>query len=215
VLKKIIKLNKMNKHLLITFFLACTITVYAQDLDLKTFNQNRADFSKKAMYILGGWAVGNIALSGLRIGNTDLSRPLGGGSAKSFHQMNLGWNAVNATIATFGYLAAIRENPASYDLFTSINEHHKVDKLFLFNAGLDVGYMAAGAWMLEKSKNDTKNPQRWKGFGQAIALNGAFLFAFDLSAYLIHSSKITQLQPLLSIGLLTERGGEMGLSWRF
>ena len=84
----------------------------------------------------------------------------------------------------------------------------KVDKLFLFNAGLDIGYMAAGAWMLEKSKNDTKNPQRWKGFGQAIALNGALLFAFDLSAYLIHSSKITQLQPLL-------RGGQMGLSWQF
>ena len=191
----------MNKHLLITFFLACTLTVYAQNLDLKTFNHNRADFSKKAMYILGGWAVGNMALSGLRIGNTT-------SSAKSFHQMNLGWNAVNATIATFGYLAAIHENPASYDLFTSINEHHKVDKLFLFNAGLDIGYMAAGAWMLEKSKNDTKNPQRWKGFGQAIALNGAFLFAFDLSAYLIHSSKITQLQPLI-------KGGEMGLTWRF
>ena len=195
-------LNKMNKHFLIILFSAFTLTTMSgQSIDLKIFNQNRADFSKKAMYILGGWAVGNMALSGLRVGNTT-------GSAKSFHQMNLGWNAVNATIATFGYLAAIHENPASYDLFASINEHHKVDKLFLFNAGLDIGYMAVGAWMLEKSKNDTKNPQRWKGFGQAIALNGAFLFAFDLSAYLIHSSKITQLQPLL-------RGGQMGLSWQF
>jgi hypothetical protein len=194
-------LNKMNKYFLILIFSAFTITMSGQSIDLKIFNQNRADFSKKAMYVLGGWAVGNMALSGLRMGNTT-------GSAKSFHQMNLGWNAVNATIATFGYLAAIRENPASYDLFASINEHHKVDKLFLFNAGLDIGYMAAGAWMLEKSKNDTKNPQRWKGFGQAIALNGAFLFVFDLSAYFIHSSKITQLQPLL-------RGGQMGLSWQF
>ena len=191
----------MNKLFLIILFSAFTITMSGQSIDLKIFNQNRANFSKKAMYILGGWAVGNMAFSGLRIGNTM-------GSAKSFHQMNLGWNAVNATIATFGYLAAMRENPDSYDLFASINQHHKVDKLFLFNAGLDIGYMAAGAWMLEKSKNDTKNPQRWKGFGQAIALNGAFLFAFDLSAYLIHTSKITQLQPLL-------RGGQMGLSWQF
>lgn len=191
----------MNKYYLSAFFLTAYITIYAQTIDLKTFNQNRADFSKKAMCVLGGWAVGNMAMSGLRLGHTE-------GVSKAYHQMNLGWNAVNVTIAAFGYWAAMRENPASYDLFTSINEHHKVDKMFLFNAGLDVGYMAAGAWMLEKSKTDTRNPQRWKGFGQAVAINGAFLFVFDLSAYFLHSPKITQLQPLL-------RGNEIGLTWHF
>ncbi len=40
------------------------------------------------MMTLGGWAIGNIAVSGFSLRNAS-------GSNKHFHQMNVYWNAVN------------------------------------------------------------------------------------------------------------------------
>ncbi len=178
-----------------------TIFIYAQNLDLQAFNTKRIKDSKTDMMILGGWALGNMAVSGILLGNTE-------GVTKGYHQMNIGWNAVNLTIAGFGYLAAMKSNPAAFDLFGSINEHYKIQKIFIFNAGLDVGYMAAGAYVIERSKSTLKNPEQIKGFGQAIIVNGAFLFVFDLANYFIQSSHNDKIKLLLT-------GNGMGLSFHF
>jgi hypothetical protein len=183
-------------------FLINTLFIYAQSIDLQSFNAKRIKDTKTDMMILGGWALGNMAVSGILLGNTE------GGVTKGYHQMNIGWNAVNLTIAGFGYLAAMKNNPASFDLYSSINEHYKLQKIFIFNAGLDVGYMAAGAYLIERSKSSLKNPEQMKGFGQAIIVNGAFLFAFDLVNYFIQSGHNEKVKLLL-------KGNGMGLSLHF
>jgi hypothetical protein len=190
------------KSYLTALLLINTIFIYAQNIDLQSFNTKRIKDSKTDMMILGGWALGNMAVSGILLANTE------GGVAKGYHQMNIGWNAVNLTIAGFGYLAAIKSNPASFDLFGSIDEHYKLQKIFLFNAGLDVGYMAAGAYVMERSKSSLKNPEQLKGFGQAIIVNGAFLFVFDLANYFIQSGQNDKIKLLLT-------GNGMGLSFHF
>jgi hypothetical protein len=190
------------KSYLTALFLINTIFIYAQNIDLQTFNTKRIKDSKTDMMILGGWALGNMAVSGILLANTE------GGVSKGYHQMNIGWNAVNLTIAGFGYLAAMKSNPATFDLFGSIDEHYKLQKIFLFNAGLDVGYMAAGAYVLERSKSTLKNPDQIKGFGQAIIVNGAFLFVFDLANYFIQSGQNDKIKLLLT-------GNGMGLSYHF
>ena len=63
------------------------------------------------MMILGGWALGNMAVSGILLGNTEPASKSGWGVTKGYHQMNIGWNAVNLTIAGFGYLAALKSDP--------------------------------------------------------------------------------------------------------
>jgi hypothetical protein len=73
---------------------------------------------------------------------------------------------------------------------------------------LDVGYMAAGAYLIERSKSSLKNPEQMKGFGQAIIVNGAFLFAFDLVNYFIQSGHNEKIKLLLT-------GNGMGLSLHF
>jgi hypothetical protein len=193
---------KPLKSYLTALLLINTIFIYAQNIDLQAFNTKRIKDSKTDMMILGGWALGNMAVSGILLANTE------GGVAKGYHQMNIGWNAVNLTIAGFGYLAAIKSNPASFDLFGSIDEHYKLQKIFLFNAGLDVGYMAAGAYVMERSKSSLKNPEQLKGFGQAIIVNGAFLFVFDLANYFIQSGQNDKIKLLLT-------GNGMGLSFHF
>jgi hypothetical protein len=190
------------KSYLFALFLINTVFIYAQNIDLQAFNAKRIKDTKTDMMILGGWALSNMAVSGILLGNTE------GGVTKGYHQMNIGWNAVNLTIAGFGYLAAMKSNAASFDLYGSINEHYKLQKLFIFNAGLDVGYMAAGAYVIERSKSSLKNPEQMRGFGQAIIVNGAFLFAFDLVNYFIQSSHNEKIKLLLT-------GNGMGLSLHF
>ena len=95
-----------------------------------------------------------------------------------------------------------------YEGGRSTEEQYKIQKILLFNAGLDIGYMLGGAYLIERSKNTANNPERLRGFGKSIILQGGFLFAYDLITYFTLAADNDQLQLLLS-------GDGVGMSWRF
>ena len=196
----------IKRFILVGNFLFLSLFCVAQSTSLIDFNQQRLQKQKTGMMVLGGWALANIAGGIVLSNNTD-------GSQKYFHQMNAGWNTINLAIAGFGYYAAMRTDPGSFDLYQSINEQHKFQKILLFNAGLDVGYMLGGLYMIERSKNTTNKPERLKGFGQAIILQGGFLLAFDLVNYFIHTQQNSTFQKMLSNIQFT--GDQVGLVWVF
>jgi hypothetical protein len=189
------------KMFFLTAFLSQTTLLLAQSLDYQQFNRERLDFNKRTMTVLGGWAVGNIVVSGIMIGRTE-------GVNRGFHQMNAAWNAINLGIAGLGYWSAMRENPANLDAFQTIQANVSNQKVFLFNTALDVAYMAGGFYLMERSKNTLKNPDRLNGFGRAVVMNGAFLFALDATAYFLQSQKFDTLKPLV-------KEGSLGLSYSF
>jgi hypothetical protein len=195
----------MKKYLLLLSLLCIGYWGLAQNLSLEGFNHTRQQRQKTAMTILGAWAIGNIAAGAALQGGAQ-------GERKYFHQMNIGWNAVNLAIAGLGYWGAQRIDPGGLGLYESIQGHYGLQKTLLFNAGLDVGYMLGGAYLIERAKNTApdKNPQRLKGFGQSIVLQGAFLFAFDLGVYFWLASGNGDIPILL--GPASEG---IGLSWRF
>ena len=199
----------MKKFWLTSTLLCLAVFAWAQlDNSLYDFNENRLRKQKTAMTVLGTWAVGNIAVGASLMGNRK-------GSDKYFHQMNLGWGAINLALAGFGYYSAVNTDPGSFGLYETMNQQHRFQKILLFNAGLDVGYMLGGAYLIERAKTtpDSKNPERLKGFGQSIILQGAFLFVFDLATYLVLAKDNENLQPLL--GNLTFTGDSIGLVWQF
>ncbi|GAB5550872.1 MAG: hypothetical protein Sapg2KO_04630 [Saprospiraceae bacterium] len=196
----------MKRFLLISTLLSLSVIAYAQVSDLTDFNQQRLNRQKTGMLVLGGWAVANIAGGLVLQNNTD-------GSDKYFHLMNAGWNGVNLAIAGLGYYGAMNSDPSSLDLMGTIQEQYKFQKILLFNAGLDIGYMAGGWYLMERSKNTVNNPERLKGFGRSIILQGGFLFAFDLVNYFIHASHNEALSPLLSSFYFT--GSNVGLVLQF
>ena len=197
----------MKKVFLLWFFLCSAFFAWSQTNDLLLdFNQDRLQRQKTGMLVLGGWAVGNIATGLALTGQRS-------GPDKHFHAMNAGWNLVNLAIAGFGYFGAIKADPASFDLYSTIHEHHKFQKVLLFNAGLDVGYMAGGLYLLERSRRGGKNADQLKGFGRSIMLQGAFLFAFDLVNYFVQAGHNDDLRDLLSGVQFT--GQSVGLVWHF
>ncbi|MEL7119912.1 MAG: hypothetical protein AAFO07_10735 [Bacteroidota bacterium] len=196
----------MKKYFLLSTFLCFSFLLFSQDNQLLDFNQARLQKQKSAMMILGGWAVGNIAV-GLTL------RGQHQGVEREFHNMNIGWNVVNLGIATFGYVSALKSDPAAMDLYSSIQEQNGFQKTLLFNAGLDIGYMLGGAYLIERSKNATKNADRLKGFGRSIILQGGFLFVFDVVNYIVFSKDNVNIKPLLGMDAIGQT--QFGVSWVF
>jgi hypothetical protein len=164
--------------LLLSFILLCS---FGKSQTLPELNQDRIKTQKTSMLVLGGWGGASLISGAALYGVSE-------GENRSFHLMNMGWGAVNLGLAAAGYVGARKQDPAAFDLYSSLNEQHKTEKILLFNAGLDVGYMLGGLFLMERSKTGVENPEQLKGFGKSILLQGAGLFVFDLSAYLAHAS---------------------------
>jgi hypothetical protein len=175
-----------NQFFLPAFIFLILISVLSPDLlhaqndtfDTQYYAQKSFELQKKGMIFLGSWATLNI-LTGT--GGYFLSE----NDTKYFHQMNAGWNLVNLGIAGFALYGISQTDLATLSYTESLEELQNLDKILLFNAGLDIGYMATGAWLWERGVR--KNSERQVGYGKSLILQGAFLFTFDLILYLIHS----------------------------
>ena len=57
--------------------------------------------------------------------------------------------------------------------------------------------MAGGFWMQEKAKSAPEHPERLKGFGRSLVLQGAFLLVFDIANFAIHAADNKHFDELL------------------
>jgi hypothetical protein len=173
---------------------------------LLEFNMQRLNTTKAGMKVLGSWAIGNFGYSGISLAEAN-------GSSRYFHQMNLYWNVVNLGLAGSGLINANKVKPSDLDLSQSIHEQHKIEKLLLFNAGLDLAYIAGGLWMRERSNNISSNSDLWKGYGNSVILQGSFLLVFDAMIYQqIRKNKIS---PLLQQSTFNISGNGFYLAMKF
>jgi len=181
----------MKKYFLFFVLMASCTFAYTQSNLLSSINESRFDIQRKGMLVLGSWALGNMAIGAIRLGQTT-------GEDKAFQQMQIGWSLINMTIATWGYFGTQNTDYLTWDTYQSVHEHYKMQKILLFNAGLDVGYMLGGAYLMERGKREVKNAERLRGFGRSILLQGAFLFVFDVSLHTFLSSDNAKLKPILN-----------------
>jgi hypothetical protein len=176
------------------FFIAALLlwiipgTVLAQSME--DFYRKSAKNNQTAMWMLGTWAIGNMTVGGISMRQTD-------GSAKYFHQMNLMWNTVNLGIATYGLLSKTPEFTPIWEELVS--NHRKTENLYLINAGLDLVYMASGAYMIHRSKSSLKKADMLEGYGKSVILQGGFLLAFDTLFWLVQRNLRTTWNGSLAI----------------
>jgi hypothetical protein len=187
----------------VSFFVLLFDCSYGQNY--VPFNATRVAVDKRLMVGLGTWASTNFVASGM-----------GWSQAKSmeslyFHQMNVMWNVVNIGLAIPGYVKA---NKARTDLTyaETLREQKKTEKIFLVNTCVDVAYVSCGWLLLNKSKESGPFEQRQSGYGKSLLLQGGFLFLFDLTAYLTHTTHAKQLVNS-SMGYIGVSRTGIGLSW--
>ena len=124
------KALSLRKSTLTLILLGISFLAFSQDFDLKKFNAKRLSINQTGMTVLGSWAAGNMAVSGIALSTAT-------GTDKAFHQMNLGWNAVNLTLAGFGIYGALT-GKTDLSLGSSIKQHESIKRTLLFNAEVRV-----------------------------------------------------------------------------
>lgn len=165
--------------LFLLLFLNCQS--FAQDFNLQSFNERRDEISKRGMFALGGWATTNFVVSGVLSSQRK-------GEERAFHEMNIYWNSVNAALAISGLLQIRKNQGNEKDFLKSIEEQQSLEKVLLFNAGLDIAYMLGGAYLIQRGKytSNLSQANQFKGFGQSLLLQGGFLFVYDVLMYRSH-----------------------------
>jgi hypothetical protein len=146
---------------------------FLQSQTHEDFYTRSLDINKSGMYFLGGWALANMATGTYGWLRYDAEK-------KYFHQMNAAWNVVNAGIAIYALFDMAGTDISALSTDEMMRKHIRSENLFLINAGLDILYMAGGAWMIHAAGRNEKRHDILKGYGQSVVLQGAFLFLFDL-----------------------------------
>jgi len=182
--------NSCFRHLImmLLFWLVLVGVSHAQSHGgFAPFNKERISLEKQGMLLLATWSLGNLAWGGIGASNSV-------GEAKGFHQMNMYWNSVNLIIAGLGYYNAFKEIPGT-EFWETIDAQHRMEKILLFNAGLDVGYIAGGLYLNERGKRLGR--EQWQGFGKSVMLQGAFLLSFDFIMYAVMREHAGDLPKIL------------------
>jgi hypothetical protein len=162
----------------------------AQDATLQAFNQQQAATLKTGMLVLGGWAILNIIVGSFKLTKSTRSR-------KFYFQMNLYWNIVNLIIAAVALYSIISGDPATQSLIGSLKLHIWYKKVLYLNVGLDLAYIVLGAYLKERSRTSPKIEQL-QGWGEAVVLQGLFLFLLDLVLVVLlefHAEELFGLLP--------------------
>ena len=173
--------------LLIIISILCSNMV-AQNNPLLAFEKKRLATDKTGMTILASWATANMAVSAFDLNTTNKQ-------VHYYHQMNIIWNGFNTAIAGLGYITA-KKTILSSNISAVLKHQNNTEKTFLFNAGLDVAYIASGAYLKERGKSKI-NPSKLIGYGNAVIVNGGFLFLFDMVMYAIHNKHGKQLNKFI------------------
>ena len=184
----------MKKQIVTACICILSVTALAQQTELTAFNKERERISRTGLKVLAGYSAANIIYGSIAAGQAT-------GSNKYFHEMNAIWNGITLGITGIGFLTAKKEGTLTYS--ESLTKQQNIEKLFLFNAGLDVAYIAGGAYLKERAKTTIKNPQRLKGYGEAVMLQGGVLLLFDGIMYAIHNmhgKALTKMGEKLQLG---------------
>ena len=187
----------MRKLILLTVIVFATSCVFSQSqADLNAYNRQRNKITKNGMKVLGGWSAANVIYSAVATGQST-------GTTRYFHQMNVMWGGINLGLAALGYLGT--KNKDGMNLVQSLKQQAGLEKTYMFNAGLDVAYIASGLYLKERSRTRIKieNRQKEKGYGESIILQGAALLLLDgvmFTVHNFHGKKLYKMMEKVQVG---------------
>jgi hypothetical protein len=197
----------MQKLILLICLLAVSLTSFSQKDVLYKFEKDRIGYQKRSMAVLAGWSAANIIVSGIATNTHNKEM-------RYFHQMNVMWGSINLVIAGFGYWGAGREKIENPSLEAVLKHQNKIEKTYLINAGLDIVYVGSGL-LMNKTSDNQKNPEKFKGYGNSIMLQGGFLLLYDAIIYAIHRKHGKKLNGLVERVALNGGPGSVSMIYNF
>lgn len=160
-------------------FIALVFAVFTVHGQVRDYQDEYNAINKNLMLGLGSYAVSNFMISG--VGYTAAQTE----ENRRFHEMNILWNTVNLGLAVPGFLKAVTPGETWSEQELRDKQKH-IERLFLVNSALDIGYVAGGMWMRKNAENRSGQSDLFRGYGSSLIFQGSFLLAFDLFAYSKH-----------------------------
>lgn len=203
-------LNCIDKILFFLLFLFFSKPVCSQQSFNDSIANSRNQITKTAMITLGSWAAANIVTGFIVAGQTE-------GEAKYFWKMNAYWNLVNGGLAIMGYLGVRKAMAKKYGYAENENAQLSIEKLYAFNFGLDLAYIATGFYLREKGTNTTsiKSSDQLKGYGTSIIVQGGFLLLMDGIVLSLHHKNSVRLNNKIKNLELNAGPNGLGLHYSF
>jgi hypothetical protein len=192
----------MKRLLLILVLAVLATTVFSQN-EFQTFNRERIRITRNGMYVLGSWGAINAITGAIGLATTN-------GEMKYFHQMGLIWGITNLAIAGPTFIS-LRKRQTDISPAQSFKQQMSIEKTFLINGGLDLVYISAGIYCLEKSSNSSKK-DKYKGYGKSLLVQGGGLLLFDAIMYFTNATHGKELYKLLD--KVQFSGNSIGLAWK-
>jgi len=196
------------------FFLIVLISTAGLALSQSSFNdslaQSRNRITQKAMLALGAWATANIASGFIIASQTQ-------GEAKYVWRMNAYWNFINLGLAGMGYVNARKSMMKKFGLADNLTAQQSIEKLYVFNLGLDLVYITGGFYLRERGNSQTKINSRdqFKGYGTSIAIQGGFLLLMDGVMIMLHHQNTIRLNNKVRQIELNAGPGGLGMVYHF
>jgi len=196
------------------FFLIVLIFTAGLALSQSSFNdslaQSRNRITQKAMLALGAWATANIASGFIIASQTQ-------GEAKYVWRMNAYWNFINLGLAGMGYVNARKSMMKKFGLADNLTAQQSIEKLYVFNLGLDLVYITGGFYLRERGNSQTKINSRdqFKGYGTSIAIQGGFLLLMDGVMIMLHHKNTIRLNSRIRRLELNAGPGGLGMVYHF
>ena len=201
---KIMPSLKEKRLLFFLLFLSVFGSIFAGNDD-GDFYSRHLQTQNTGMYILGSWAVANIATGAYGWNCYE-------GHKKYFHQMNLFWNTVNLGIAGLAIYNNLQIDPFSIGTEEALKEAREIENILLINSGLDVGYIGAGFLLKHLASKSDKHKDMLTGYGNSLILQGSFLLVFDLTLYgILHAQRLKVME---NVSLFMDQD-YVGLSWYY
>lgn len=179
----------------------------AQDSNIDSLAVERDKISKTSLHVLGAWAGLNILQSSISLVNAE-------NDSKYFFRTNIYWNSVNVAIAGLGLMQLRKQSQKTLTLQQQLHKQNQVEKVLLFNTGLNVAYITTGLYLKERA-GSRANSDQLKGTGNSLILQGCFLLVLDGVQYVLQRKNGRMMQKHFEGLELTPTSNGVGLVYRF
>lgn len=193
------------KSLLFALLLFFGLRVHPQLSLYDSVNVRHNKISSAAITTLAGWSAASVVSGLVGQANSD-------GDVRQFHKRNVLFGGINLAFAGLSLWRTHYEASRGYTPAETFRRTAATQRVLLFNAGLDLAYLAYGLYTRERAFRYAGDKRdRLRGTGNSLLVQGGFLTALDFVQYFLQASNAKRLDKKLR--LLSFAATENGAGW--
>ncbi len=197
------------KGFLFLILFSCSMALQAQLSLYDSVNLRHNKIAKTGVTVLAGWSAVSVASGLVGMNNSD-------GDVRYFHKRNVLFGGINLALSGLSLLRMRSEASKAYTPAQIYKRTAATQKVFLFNAGLDLAYIAYGLYTRERAFRYTGDKRdKLRGTGNSVLVQSGFLTLLDFVQYFMQSSNARRLDSKLNMLAFSATENGAGLVYRF